>query len=265
MTKAGRQTIAGSIRGDPSQSREWKTKTALVTGVSRGVGLAVAERLLDAGWTVCGISRSESAEWRNLAARHAGRAEWRGCDLSTPAKLKESIFSDWLPMRRPIHALVNNAAVGYDDLVTNLALPRLEAMLALNVTTPIALTREVIRNMIYHGTAGSLVHISSISTRAGSKGLAMYAATKGALEAFSKNVAREWGERGIRSNCVVPGYMDTEMTATLTDEQRMKIHRRTALKRSVDVGSVAATAVFLLSDDAASITGQDIVVDNGMV
>ncbi len=240
-------------------------KTALVTGVSRGLGLAIAERLLKANWMVCGVSRTDTVEWQKLAARYVGRVEWRHCDLRNSAQLKDELFSDWLPVRRPIHAFVNNAAHAYDDLVSNVSVSRLEAMMAVNVVTPIMLTREVIRNMLFHRVPGAIVHVSSISVRAGAKGLAMYAASKGALEAFSRNVAREWGERGIRSNCVVPGYMETEMTGGLSVDQRAKIHRRTALHRSVDVESVAATVTFLIGEEASSITGQDIVVDNGMI
>jgi 3-oxoacyl-[acyl-carrier protein] reductase len=239
------------------------SRTALVTGVSRGLGLAVARRLLGEGWTVCGTSRTESAEWRDLAASHGGRAEWRACDLALPAEIKRTLFSEWIPVGRPVHAFIDNAAVAYDDLVTNLRLETVERMFAVNVLTPMAITREVVRNMVFHDTRGSLVHVSSISVHAGGKGLAMYAATKGALEAFSKNTAREWGERGIRSNCVVAGYMDTEMSSTLTEEQREKVQRRAALKSVTEVESVAGTIAFLLSDDACSITGQNIFVDAG--
>jgi 3-oxoacyl-[acyl-carrier protein] reductase len=133
-------------------------------------------------------------------------------------------------------------------------------MQAVNVLAPILLTKLVIRNFLLHRTAGSLVHVSSISTRDGYKGLAMYAATKGALEAFSKGVAREWGSRGIRSNCVVPGFMETPMSAGLGPEQREKIYRRQPLGKAVDVESVAATVSFLLGPDAGSITGQEYVV-----
>jgi 3-oxoacyl-[acyl-carrier protein] reductase len=93
----------------------------------------------------------------------------------------------------------------------------------------------------------------------------MYASSKGALEAFSKNTAREWGVKGIRSNCVVPGFMATAMSASLTDEQRDKIYARTSLKAATSVESVAEMVSFLLSDKAASVTAQNIHVDNGTI
>lgn len=266
-TKSSDQ-VEGAAPSAPHSIKEGSReacKTALVTGVSRGLGLRIAARLLQEGWAVCGTSRTESEDWRALAARHPCRAEWRACDLGVPAGIEAALFADWLPTRRPIHALVCNAAVAYDDLITNVRLPRLEAMFAANVIAPITITRQVLRNMIFHGTHGSIVHVSSISVHAGSKGLAMYAATKGALEAFSRNTAREWGERGIRSNCVVPGYMDTEMTATQSPEQKEKLRRRAALKKATEVDSVAATVEFLLGDGASSITGQNVIVDGGFV
>ena len=119
--------------------------------------------------------------------------------------------------------------------------------------------------MILHKTKGSIVHISSISVHTGYKGLAMYASSKGALEAFSKDTAREWGVMGIRSNVVVPGFMATAMSSTLTEEQRDKIYARTSLKSATSIRSVAETVAFLLSDKAASITGQNIHVDNGTI
>ena len=150
-------------------------KTVLITGVSRGLGLTAAGRLLDAGWTVCGTSRTDSEAWRKLAARVPGRAEWRPCDLGRPEAVSPDLFEHWLPLERPIHAYVNNAAAAYDDLVTNVRLPALEEMFAVNVFSPIMITRHVLRNMLLHGTRGAIVHVSSVSVHAGAKGLAMLA------------------------------------------------------------------------------------------
>jgi 3-oxoacyl-[acyl-carrier protein] reductase len=93
----------------------------------------------------------------------------------------------------------------------------------------------------------------------------MLPASKGAIEAFSRGTAREWGERGFRSNCVVPGYMETEMTAAMSKEQQTKVHRRASLRGPTDVESVAATVEFLLGDGARSITGQNVTVDSGFI
>jgi 3-oxoacyl-[acyl-carrier protein] reductase len=138
-------------------------------------------------------------------------------------------------------------------------------MYAVNVFTPMMITKYAIRNMLLHKTKGCIIHISSISVHTGYKGLAMYASSKGALEAFSKDTAREWGVMGIRSNCVVPGFMATAMSSTLTEEQRSKIYARTSLKDATSINSVAETVAFLLSDKACSITGQNLHVDNGTI
>ena len=119
--------------------------------------------------------------------------------------------------------------------------------------------------MLYHHTRGSILHISSISVHTGYKGLAMYASSKGALEAFSKDTAREWGELGIRSNVVVPGFMETAMSATLSTEQKERIYKRTSMKAATSIRSVAETVAFLLSDKAESITGVELRVDNGTI
>lgn len=138
-------------------------------------------------------------------------------------------------------------------------------MYRVNVFTPMMITKYTLRNMLLHHTKGSIVHISSISAHTGYKGLAMYASSKGALEAFSKDTAREWGGLGIRSNVVVPGFMETAMSSTLTQEQKDRIYKRTSLKAATNTLSVAETVAFLLSDKACSITGQNIHVDNGTI
>jgi 3-oxoacyl-[acyl-carrier protein] reductase len=127
------------------------------------------------------------------------------------------------------------------------------------------MVKYVLRDMLLNKTKGSIVHISSISAHTGYKGLAMYASTKGAMEAFSKNTAREWGALGIRSNIICPGFMDTEMSATLTHDQKNKIFNRNSMKKAVEVEAVATTAIFLLMDASKGITGDIIHVDNGTI
>ncbi len=240
-------------------------KTILITGVSRGLGLGIARKLLADGYRLIGVSRTETDDIVELQKRYPDDFEFISFDLSATAEIDRVLFKKRLSADVCLSGLVNNAAHAYDDLVTNIDRARLEAVIDVNIVSPILLTKGVIRNMLLHNTTGSLVHISSISTKTGYKGLAMYAATKGALEAFSKNVAREWGRRCIRSNCVVPGFMETDMSRTLSDDQRSQIYRRTALGTPTQIESVAATVGFLLADESGSITGQNIYVDSGTV
>lgn len=185
--------------------------------------------------------------------------------MSDSENVHKSVFKEFVNNNIQLHGYVNNAAMAYDDIVTNLNLKKLQSMYAVNVFTPMMITKYAIRNMLLHHTKGSIVHISSISAHTGYKGLAMYASSKGALEAFSKDTAREWGELGIRSNAVVPGFMETAMSATLSDEQKNRIYKRTSLKSATSVRSVAETVAFLLSDAACSITGVEVRVDNGTI
>ena len=152
--------------------------------------------------------------------------------------------------------------MAYDDIITNANVDRIERMFKINVYSPMMLTKYIIRDMLLHNNKGSIVNISSVSAHTGYKGLSMYAATKGAIEAFSKNVAREWGSKGIRSNSVAPGFMETNISSSLTDDQRNKIYQRTSLKKATSIESVAEMVLFLLSDESESITGTVINVDN---
>jgi 3-oxoacyl-[acyl-carrier protein] reductase len=237
----------------------------LLTGVSRGLGLVIAERLLASGYTVIGASRRNSEALSDLSSRYPGQLVFKPCDLSNISGLDPIVSHDLVPLSIPLVGFVNNAAIAYDDIVTNLDAGRISEMFCVNVFAPMLITKRLIRNMLYHRTRGSIVHISSISVHTGYKGLAMYAASKGALEAFSKNVAREWGVRGIRSNCIIAGFMDTEMSATLSADQRSRIYARTALKEPTSLESVSQTVKFLLGDHSSSITGQGLYVDSGTI
>ncbi len=241
------------------------SKNILVTGCSRGVGLEICRVLLREGNTVYGVARTHTEEFEALEKEYAGRVFFKSVDLADSEGARKSIFRSFVTNEIVLHGFVNNAAVAYDDIVTNLNLKRLKDMYDVNVFTPMMLTKYAIRNMILHKTKGSIVHISSISVHTGYKGLAMYASSKGALEAFSKDTAREWGVLGIRSNCVVPGFMETAMSASLTEEQRGKIYARTSLKAATSQESVAEMVAVLLSDKAESVTAQSIHVDNGTI
>lgn len=237
----------------------------LVTGCSRGVGLEICRVLLEQGHTVYGVARNYTDDFEKLAIRYKDRLFFKSVDLSGTAEINRQVFKEYVTNRIALDGVVNNAAMAYDDIVTNLKLEKLEEMYAVNVFAPMMITKYAIRNMLLHHKKGCIIHISSISAHTGYKGLAMYASSKGALEAFSKDTAREWGELGIRSNVVVPGFMETEMSASLTREQKDRIYKRTSMKQATSVRSVAETTVFLLSEKACSITGQNIHIDNGTI
>lgn len=237
----------------------------LVTGVSKGLGLVLTKKLVENGHTVYGISRSKTTGIEEILNNHPNHFHWIAYDLEDTDSIKVKLFKDWIGFETPIHGFVNNAAFAYDDIITNLNVDKLERMFRANVFSPMILTKFVIRQMLLHHTKGSIVHLSSISVHTGYKGLAMYASTKGALEAFSKNTAREWGELEIRSNCLVAGFMETEMSSTLTSEQKNRIYQRTSLKKAVDIESVVKTILFMLSEDSKSMTGQNIHVDSGTI
>jgi 3-oxoacyl-[acyl-carrier protein] reductase len=237
----------------------------LVTGVSKGLGLTIVRTLLEEGHKVWGISRSSSEGFNQLLNDYPGVLNWLSYDLSDTSNVRKRIFKEWIGFKTPIHGFVNNAAFAYDDIVTNLMIEPLEDMYRVNVFAPMLCTKYVIRQMLLHHIKGCIVHLSSISVHTGYKGLSMYASTKGAIEAFSKNTAREWGELGIRSNCLVAGFMETEMSSSLTSNQKGRIYNRTSLKKAVDVKSVSETILFLLTEKAGSITGQNIHVDSGTI
>jgi len=237
----------------------------LVTGVSKGLGLTIAASILKRGWSVYGISRNKTNELEILLNLYPDTFFWLAYDLSDSESVKNEIFKNWIGYQTVIDGFVNNAAMAYDDIITNLNIVSLDLMYRVNVFTPMNITKYIIRQFLLHQTKGSIVHLSSISVHTGYKGLSMYASTKGALEAFSKNTAREWGEKGIRSNCLVAGFMETEMSASLKVDQKNRIYQRTSLKKPVDKQSVAETIVFLLSQQSLSITGQNIHVDAGTI
>lgn len=237
----------------------------LVTGCSRGVGLEICRVLLSEGNTVYGVARSYTDEFKKLESEYSGYLYFKSIDLSDYENIHKNVFKEYVTNKIQLDGYVNNAAMAYDDIVTNLNIDKLKAMYNVNVFTPMMITKYVLRNMLLSKKKGSIIHISSISAHTGYKGLAMYASSKGALEAFSKDTAREWGQLGIRSNVVVPGFMETAMSASLTEDQKDRIYKRTSLKTATSVRSVAETVAFLLSDKACSITGQNVHVDNGTI
>ena len=236
-----------------------ENKNILITGVSRGLGYITAKNLLDTGYNVYGVGRTINDELINHPNFKHIQIDLQNCNEL------ETLLKSEIGNSIPLHGFINNAAIAYDDIITNMDIDKLKSMYDVNVFSPFIITKFAIRNMIYNKIMGSIVHISSISVHTGYNGLSMYASTKGSLEAFSKNTAREWGRKGIRSNCIVAGFMETDMSNTLSNEQKDRIYNRTSLKKPTDMSSVSKTIEFIISDNSNSITGQLINVDSGTI
>jgi Dehydrogenases with different specificities (related to short-chain alcohol dehydrogenases) len=196
-----------------------KDKTILVTGVSKGLGVDITKKLLDTGYSVIGLSRSYDGIFEQY-----NNFTYFKFDLLNSSDL-ELFLKKNIGNRIKIDGFVNNAAIAYDDIITNMNLNKLEEMFNVNVFSPLVITKFCLRNMLFHKTKGAILHLSSISVHTGYNGLSMYASTKGALEAFSKNTSREWGMKGIRSNCIVAGFMETDMSNSLSDDQKDRIYK----------------------------------------
>ncbi len=237
-------------------------KRLLVTGGGRGLGLTVSRAQLDRGWSVIGVSRRRTEEVSALEATSGGRYRFFEADLSEPGAIGTVV--ERAGVLEGLDGFVANAAVGLDGMLTMTAEADLRRCVELNLVAPMLLAREVIKGMLAAGRAGSLVFVSSVAARTGFTGLSIYGATKGGLVAFARSLAREYGERGIRANSVLPGFLATEMTAGLDQGRRSAIVRRTALKRLGETGDVAGAVAFLLSDEASYVTGTEIVIDGGM-
>lgn len=235
-------------------------KRVLVTGGSRGLGLAICRRLLAEDYHVVTVSRKLSPELSELRKEHIGQLEFYAVDFAKNNAVAR--LANAAGLLDGVDGYVANAAVGTEGLLTLTSDAQIAECIQVNLVAPMMLAREVVKGMLTHG--GSLVFISSVAARTGFSGLSVYAATKGALVSFSRSLAREYGERGIRSNCILPGFLETEMSQSLGEEARARLKRRTAVKRLGQVEDVAGCVSFLLSDEARYITGTEMVIDGGL-
>ena len=235
-------------------------RNVIVTGGSRGLGLAVCRTLAHAGFHVIAVARQSRPEL-DAAAAETGRIVFEACDLADIDALPETIRA--IRKRHgPPFGLVNNAGLGTEGLLATMHIKQIEALVRLNTLSPIVLTKYVVRAMMAE-REGRVVNMSSIIASTGYNGLAAYAATKASLIGFTKSLAREVGTLGITVNAVAPGFIDTELTGSMSDDDRARIARRSALKRLAAPQDVAAAVAFLMSDAAASITGTVLTVDAG--
>jgi 3-oxoacyl-[acyl-carrier protein] reductase len=240
-------------------------RNVIVTGASRGVGLAITTRLAASGHRVLAIARSESAVLRAASAAAAqagcGAVQFYPFDLLQTQELSH-LVSRLRKEVGPLFGLVNNAGIGTSGVLALMPDQEIETLIRLNTLAPILLTKYVVRSMMSEH-AGRIVNVSSIVGATGYSGLSAYSATKASLVGFTRALAREVGELGITVNAVAPGFIATEMTRELGDKERQQIIRRSALRRLAEPADVAAAVDFLFSDQAKNITGTTLTVDAG--
>jgi 3-oxoacyl-[acyl-carrier protein] reductase len=237
-------------------------KTAFVTGSTRGIGLAVAEALYGAGAKVAVVGR-DAERAQAVAARLGNRAAGVGCEVADGDQVVAAVGAAERVLG-PIDILVNNAGLARDNILLRLTEEDWDAVLDANLKGAFHTTRAVIKGMMKR-RAGRIINMSSVVGLMGNKGQANYAASKAGLIGFTKSIAKEYASRNILVNCIAPGFIETDMTASLPDEARATLLEEIALGRLGRPEDVAGTVLFLASDLAAYITGQVLVVDGGMV
>ncbi len=237
-------------------------RNVIVTGASRGLGLAITRRLVAEGFRVIAVARRESDALRGeIEAAPPGALAFAPFDLGEIDALPGFVAALKKQHGAP-YGLVNNAGLGTEGLLANMHNSQIEELLRINVTAPIILTKYVVRQMMA-GAGGRVVNISSIIASTGYNGLSAYGASKAALIGFTKSLAREVGRLGITVNAVAPGFIATEMTAGLQDDDRARIAARAALRRLAEPADVANAVSYLLADNARNITGTVLTVDAG--
>jgi 3-oxoacyl-[acyl-carrier protein] reductase len=240
-------------------------RVAIVTGGGRGIGRAVAVRLANEGADVAIVYRSNdgAAEEAAEEVRASGvRCEIFKGDIALPEDVG-ALFEGVGEALGPVEILVNNAGLTRDNLMLRMKEAEFDEVLRTNLKGTYLCTRAALRPMI-RARWGRIVNVSSVVGLVGNAGQANYAASKAGIIGFTKSVAREVAQRGITANVVAPGYVETELTQSLTDEIKDQIKRQVPVGRFAGAEEVAGVVAFLAGEDAGYVTGQTLAVDGGM-
>jgi 3-oxoacyl-[acyl-carrier protein] reductase len=236
-------------------------KVALVSGGSRGLGAKLVSGFIDRRYGVATLSRTKTAFIADML-RARKRFYWSAVDGRDHDALRAFVKEVGERLGR-VDVLVNNAGLATEGILPTMRAADIIEAIEVNFTSALVLAQACSRLMLRQG-CGCIVNISSVNAIRGYSGVAVYSATKAALDGLTRSLARELGPRQIRVNSVAPGYFDSEMTSNMTEEQKQRIARRTPLGRLARIDEIANAVHFLTSDQASFITGQTLVVDGGM-
>ena len=238
-------------------------QVALVTGASRGIGAAIAQALAERGVKVIGTATTaEGAE--RIGSALAAHAGCRGAALDVnDAAASEALIEAIVKEHGALHVLVNNAGITRDTLAMRMKDDDWDAVLDTNLKAVFRLSRAVMRPMMKQ-RYGRIVNITSVVGASGNPGQANYAAAKAGVAGMTRALARELGSRGITVNCVAPGFIATDMTAALGDEQQRALSAQIPLGRLGQPADIAAAVAYLASPQAGYVTGQELHVNGGM-
>ena len=241
-------------------------KVAFITGGSRGIGKEVALKFADNGYNIVINYVSDKTDTQELEKEFTKRgveALIIKADVTNTEQI-ENLVKEVIEKFGKIDVLVNNAGVTKDNLLMRMSEEEFDKVVEVNLKGTFIVTKAVIKYMMKK-RSGSIINLSSVVGVAGNAGQANYSASKAGIIGFTKSVAKELASRNIRANAVAPGFIETDMTAVLSDPVKENIHNQIPLKRMGSAKEVANLIYFLGSDESSYITGQTINIDGGMV
>jgi 3-oxoacyl-[acyl-carrier protein] reductase len=239
-------------------------KIVLISGGSKGLGATLLNKLTAEGYVIATFSRSENDFIRKMRERDSQENKffYRVIDSKNIDALKNFVRDVCTRFGR-VDILINNAALLVEGVLATMKNSDIESLIATNILSTIFLTKFCVKNMLLKNE-GRIINISSINAIRGYAGVSVYAATKAAIDAFSKSLSRELGPSNIIINSVIPGFFDSHLTKDVSENIRWKIKKKTPLQKLGTADEIANVVMFLCSDKSKFITGQNLVVDGGI-